>query len=256
VDGDGVVLEEDGTIDEIQIHSSCLMTGYLNNENATLDALTADGWIRSGDLGYFKEGKWYVADRTKDLIKVRGWQVSLAEIECALLKHPGITDAAVVGIRASYNSSERPEAFVVRKTGSTVNEKDIKSFLNDRLVKYKGVEKVKFVDIIPRDPTGKILRRVLQEAVQNVRPVSPVNEDAAMAYSIALRKLGEFRQNLGFGSRRRTRSLVNMSTVTVSSSSMPIAIETVPKDTEKKKRSGGLWLEEAVPDKIKRRCTG
>jgi acyl-CoA synthetase (AMP-forming)/AMP-acid ligase II len=141
------------------------MRGYLNNETATLAAFTADDWIRSGDVGYNKKGRWYVVDRTKDLIKVRGWQVSPAEIECALLEHSDIIDAAVIGINALDDTGESPQAFVARKAQSKVNEKDIKSFLGRRLAKYKGVSKVEFVDAIPRNPTGKILRRVLRDTV-------------------------------------------------------------------------------------------
>jgi long-subunit acyl-CoA synthetase (AMP-forming) len=69
---DGKILEEDEVLGEIHIRSPNLMKGYLNNEKATSEAFTADGWIRSGDVGYVKEGRWYVVDRAKDLIKVRG----------------------------------------------------------------------------------------------------------------------------------------------------------------------------------------
>lgn len=168
------------------------MKGYLNNPTATAEAFTEDGWVRSGDVGFIKEGKWYVIDRTKDLIKVRGWQVSPAEIEASLLEHPEILDAAVIGMAARDGTGEVPQAFVVRKEDSTVEEKDIKEFLGIRLARYKGVEEVQFVDRIPRNPTGKILRRILRDS-RRAQPLTP-DQVVASAYSHAIIDLEKTQQ--------------------------------------------------------------
>jgi len=159
------------------------MKGYLHNASATSETFTPDGWVRSGDIGYIQNSNYYIIDRTKDMIKVRGWQVSPAEIECALLEHPDIIDAGVIGIPASNDSGtgEVPHAFVVKKpnAGTSLDEKEVKAFLEERLARYKRVDKVSFVDIIPRNPTGKILRRVLREVlyVQEEKPTVHKDED-------------------------------------------------------------------------------
>jgi long-subunit acyl-CoA synthetase (AMP-forming) len=163
------------------------MKGYLNNPTGTSEAFSGDGWVRSGDVGYVKQGKWYVIDRTKDLIKVRGWQVSPAEIEAVLVGHPGIADAAVIGIAAADGTGEVPQGFIVRAEGSKVDEEGVKSFLRERLARYKEVDQVVFVDRIPRNPTGKILRRVLRAAREP--PVLTPDQEAAAEYSQALRNL-------------------------------------------------------------------
>lgn len=139
------------------------MRGYLNNPTATAETFTSDGWIRTGDVGYVKNENWYIVDRTKDLIKVRGWQVSPAEIEAALLEHPDIIDAGVIGIPAEDGCGQYAAAFIKKKEGSGLDLKGVRTFLSTILARYKNVEKVEFVDSIPRNPTGKILRRVLRD---------------------------------------------------------------------------------------------
>ena len=185
-------MTKDGATGEIQIRATHQMKGYLNNALATAEAFTTDGWLRSGDIGYFKDGNWYVVDRTKDLIKVRGWQVSPAEIEAALLVHEDVVDAAVIGIPAFDGTGEVPMAFIVRKGDSSLDDSDIKDFLGSRLARYKRVEEVKFVDHIPRNPTGKILRRVLRDG-RELRPISP-SQVIASAYSNAIRDLSDYQK--------------------------------------------------------------
>ena len=192
VDRDGQIVTKDCVNGEIHIHSPHPMKGYLNNPTATAEAITEDGWVRSGDVGFVKEGKWYVIDRTKDLIKVRGWQVSPAEIEASLLEHPEILDAAVIGMAARDGCGEVPQAFVVRKEDSNVEETDIKTFLGVRLARYKGVEEVQFVDKIPRNPTGKILRRVLRDS-RRAEPLT-TEQVVASAYSHAIIDLEKSQQ--------------------------------------------------------------
>jgi hypothetical protein len=171
------------------------MKGYLNNDSATAEAFTEDGWVRSGDVGFVKGGNFYVIDRTKDLIKVRGWQVSPAEIEASLLEHPDILDAGVIGVAAKDGTGEVPEAFIVRKEGSGLEEKDVKDFLSVRLARYKGVDDVQFVEKIPRNPTGKILRRVLRDSRKATRSLTS-DQIVASAYSTAIKDLDQYQRQL------------------------------------------------------------
>lgn len=227
------------------------MKGYLNNEKATSEAFTADGWIRSGDVGYVKEGMWYVVDRTKDLIKVRGWQVSPAEIECALLECPNVIDAAVIGIKASDDSGETPYAFIVRKPESKLDEKEIKDFLRHRLARYKGVSQVEFVDAIPRNPTGKILRRALRDSLYKEIPTTP--PDAALAYSNAIRKLDESREKRGYGGNSRTHSISSTSTISTAGPITPPPVEEAPVNQLSTKRKYENNSEEPQLSKGRRR---
>lgn len=229
------------------------MKGYLNNEKATAEAFTADGWIRSGDVGYIKDGRWYVVDRTKDLIKVRGWQVSPAEIECALLEHPNIVDAAVIGVKALNDSDETPQAFVVRKAQGELDEKDVKDFLGHRLARYKGVSKVEFVDVIPRNPTGKILRRLLRDAVYKETPTTPPDAEVALAYSKAIRKLDESREKRGCGVCSRTHSFSSTSTISTAGPITPPAVEEAPLNQKGQKRRHENSAEEPRLSKSKRK---
>lgn len=157
----------EGVTGDIEIQCSTQMRGYLDNEDATKEAITTDGWIRTGDIGYVKNGNWYVIDRSKDLIKVRGWQCSPAEIENALLEHPDIVDAGVIGIPTSDSCGEVPKAYIVA-SNTHLDKAAVQQFLGDRLARYKNVEEVEFVDRIPRNPTGKILRRLLRDSREKV----------------------------------------------------------------------------------------
>ncbi|OBT80823.1 hypothetical protein VF21_00226 [Pseudogymnoascus sp. 05NY08] len=162
VDDAGNDCLEDGQVGEIYIKPLFPMLGYLNNPTATTEAFAPGGWTRSGDVGYVKDSKWYVPDRKKDVIKVKGWQVSPTELESVLLLHEDIIDAGVIGIQAANTYDGVPRGFVVRRPGSIVTEDDVKIWMKERLVRYKQLDRVIFVTDIPRNPTGKILRRLLQ----------------------------------------------------------------------------------------------
>ena len=140
-----------------------VMNGYLNNPSATALVLDSDGWFHTGDIATVRDDKIYIVDRKKDLIKVRGWQVSPAELESVLLKHEAIKDAAVVGVlEDTATGSEVPEAHVVLKQDVALTEKAVRDFLLQRLARYKvGDCKIQFRSEIPRNPSGKILRRLL-----------------------------------------------------------------------------------------------
>lgn len=178
VDDAGKDRLEDGQVGEIYIKSHFSMLGYLNNPIATAEAFAPGGWIRSGDVGYVKDFKWYVPDRKKDVIKVKGWQVSPTELEGVLLLHEDIIDAGVIGTQTANTFDGIPRGFVVRRPGSTVTENDVKIWMRERLVRYKQVDRVIFVTEIPRNPTGKILRRLLKEG-QYTEEVAAAGEQVA-----------------------------------------------------------------------------
>jgi acyl-CoA synthetase (AMP-forming)/AMP-acid ligase II len=137
------------------------MKGYLNDPAATAATIDADDWLRTGDLGFADEEGWiFIADRVKELIKYKGYQVAPAELEAVLLAHPAVADAAVIP-SPDEAAGEVPKAFVVRKGEATAEE--LMAFVAARVAPYKKVRRLEFVDQIPKSPSGKILRRVLVE---------------------------------------------------------------------------------------------
>jgi len=105
------------------------MKGYIGNEEATKNMLDADGWLRTGDIGYFdEEGFFFITDRVKELIKYKGLQVSPSELELLLLTHPDVMDAAVSSIPDEM-AGELPRGYVVRKPGSKVTEDELIKFI-------------------------------------------------------------------------------------------------------------------------------
>ena len=147
---------------ELWIKGPQVMLGYLNNEKATTDMITSDGWLKTGDIAIIDvDGYMFVVDRLKELIKYKGFQVAPAELEATLVSHEKITDAAVIG-QPDPEAGELPIAFVVA-ADPELNEDDIKVFISERLANYKQLHKVSFVETIPKSASGKILRRVLRD---------------------------------------------------------------------------------------------
>ncbi|KAF1331674.1 4-coumarate-coa ligase, partial [Globisporangium splendens] len=143
-----------------------VMIGYLNNPEANNGVFTEDRFLCTGDIGYIDEdGCVFVVDRVKELIKYKGHQVAPAELEDILNHHPGISDACCVRGRDA-DGEELPKAYVVRKD-SGVTEDDVMEFVASRVAPFKKVRQVEFIDAIPKSPTGKILRRQLQEVENN-----------------------------------------------------------------------------------------
>lgn len=143
------------------------MMGYYNNPQATKDSFTPNGWLKTGDLGYYDEDEYiYIVDRLKELIKYKGFQVAPAELEGVLINHPDVVDVGVVGL-PDHKVGERPLAFVVKKTGSQVSEEEIKKYVAGLLSHQKRLSGgVIFVNAIPKNPSGKILRRDLRELLK------------------------------------------------------------------------------------------
>ncbi|XP_053671483.1 uncharacterized protein LOC128721693 [Anopheles nili] len=151
-----------GQTGEICVKGPLIMKGYLGNERATREMISRDGWLRTGDTGYFDEdANFYIVDRLKDLIKYKGFQVPPAELEAVLLEHPAIKDCAVVG-RPDQAAGQLPAAFVVLQPGASLTESEVQQYVAERLSKQKHLRGgVRFLHEIPKTPSGKILRREL-----------------------------------------------------------------------------------------------
>jgi acyl-CoA synthetase (AMP-forming)/AMP-acid ligase II len=146
---------------EICARGPQIMKGYLNNPAATAATLETDGWLHTGDIGYFDEdGYLYIVDRLKELIKYKGMQVAPAELEALLLTHPAIADAAVVAA-SDEEAGEVPKAFVVRKPEVEVTAEEIMAYVAARVAPHKKIRRLEFIDQIPKSASGKILRRLL-----------------------------------------------------------------------------------------------
>ncbi|XP_015933791.1 4-coumarate--CoA ligase CCL1-like isoform X1 [Arachis duranensis] len=147
---------------EICIRGNQIMKGYLNDPKATEDTIDKEGWLHTGDIGYMDDNdELFIVDRLKELIKYKGFQVAPAELEAMLISHPNISDAAVIAMKDEA-AGEVPVAFVVRSNASKISEDEIKLYISKQVVFYKRINKVFFVDSIPKAPSGKILRKHLR----------------------------------------------------------------------------------------------
>ena len=160
-----------GQTGELWIKGPNVFQGYLNNPEGTANALTPDGYFKTGDVGHQDEkGNFWITDRVKELIKYKGFQVPPAELEGILLSHPDIDDVAVIGVYNADQATEVPRAFVVPKKGAEggkQNGQNIVEWLSKKVANHKKLRGgVVFVDEIPKSASGKILRRVLKERVK------------------------------------------------------------------------------------------
>ncbi|MEU0136381.1 4-coumarate--CoA ligase family protein [Streptomyces sp. NPDC006296] len=153
-----------GTAGEILIRGPQVMKGYLGRPDATTALIDPDGWLHTGDVGRVDADGWlYVVDRVKELIKYKGYQVAPADLEALLLTHPGIADAAVIGVHDA-DGNEIPKAYVVRGPGAEdLTEEDVLTHVAERVSPYKKVRRAEFIDAVPRAVSGKILRRELRD---------------------------------------------------------------------------------------------
>lgn len=152
-----------GEAGEILIRGPQIMKGYLGRPDATAALIDPDGWLHTGDVGHVDADGWlFVVDRVKELIKYKGFQVAPAELEALLLTHPGIADAAVIGVHDD-DGNEVPHAHVVRRpTATGLSEGEVMMYVAERVAPYKRVRRVTFIDGVPRAASGKILRRELR----------------------------------------------------------------------------------------------
>ncbi|KEF60905.1 uncharacterized protein A1O9_02469 [Exophiala aquamarina CBS 119918] len=168
VNDKGEDLTTDAEPGELWLRGPQIMRGYWRNEQATQDSLTADGWFKTGDVAVTRQGKWWIVDRKKELIKVNGLQVAPAELEAVLLEHKDVADAAVVGI--NLHNEEFPRAYVVlqehAKGKTTVL--DVQDFVAQRVAKHKRLTGgIKFIDEVPKLASGKIVRKLIKEWARN-----------------------------------------------------------------------------------------
>jgi long-chain acyl-CoA synthetase len=150
-----------GDAGEIWVKGPNVFRGYLHEPEATAKVLTADGWLRTGDIAVTDdEGYLYLVDRAKDLIIVSGFNVYPAEVEEVLMEHPAVREVGVVGVPHPH-TGEAVKAFVVLEAGATAHEDTLVSWCLDHLARYKCPSKILFVDELPRNVSGKLLRRSL-----------------------------------------------------------------------------------------------
>ncbi|XP_014239824.1 4-coumarate--CoA ligase-like [Cimex lectularius] len=151
---------------EICVKGPQVMKGYLNRQKETDEVLDKDGWLHTGDVGYYdEEGFVYITDRLKELIKVKGFQVPPAELESVLRSHPDVEDAGVIGVPHD-KYGETPVGFVQLKAGGKADSNVLKRFLKQKLASFKQIHNFVFVDAIPKSASGKILRRELRSHYQ------------------------------------------------------------------------------------------
>jgi len=137
------------------------VAGYFSNEEATSSTIDPDGWLKTGDLCYIDDdGFVFVVDRLKELIKYKGYQVPPAELEALLLSHSEVLDAAVIPF-PDKDVGQYPMAYVVRKAGSDLSGTGIMDFVARQVAPYKRIRRVEFITAIPKNPSGKILRKDL-----------------------------------------------------------------------------------------------
>ena len=148
-----------GEVGEIAIRGHNIMKGYLNKPDATAEAVSADGWFRTGDIGRVDaDGYYYIVDRKKDLIIRGGYNIYPREIEEVLYEHPEVAEAAVVGM-PHPELGEEVGAAVALKPGATVTPDELRSYVKSQVAAYKYPRRVWIVDALPKGPTGKILKK-------------------------------------------------------------------------------------------------
>lgn len=152
-----------GVVGEVWTRSDQNMLGYWDNPEATAATLTSDGWLKTGDAGYVDaDGFLYLHDRLKDMIVSGGENVYPAEVENVLMTHPEVADAAVIGV-PDPRWGEAVKAVVVVTRGARLDDSGLIAYARDRLAGFKLPKSVDFVDALPRNPSGKILKRALRE---------------------------------------------------------------------------------------------
>ncbi|MCU1418009.1 MAG: 4-coumarate--CoA ligase family protein [Schumannella sp.] len=158
----GAEITESDQPGEIWVRGPNIMLGYLGRDDATRETIDADGFLHTGDIATVgAQGEFYIVDRLKELIKYKGYQVAPAELEALLLTHPDITDAAVVGAQDD-EGQEIPKAYVVRREGSDLDEQGVMNHVAEHVAPHKKVRAVKFIEVVPKSASGKILRKDLK----------------------------------------------------------------------------------------------
>ena len=160
---------EDREPGELWVRGPQVMKGYLNNPEATTATVDEDGWLHTGDIAIRdRDGYYTIVDQLKELIKYKSYQVAPAELEAHLLKHPQVSDAAVIGV-PDEEVGEAPKAFVVPMPGAQLTAEEVMTYIAGIVAPYKKVRHVEFIDAIPKAPSGKILRKDLRARCRTIR---------------------------------------------------------------------------------------
>ncbi len=158
--GDGGEEVAEGEVGELWVRGVQVMVGYWNRPEETAAALDDDGWFRTGDAGYTKDGYLYLHDRVKDMIVSGGENVYPAEVENAVMGCPGVNDVAVIGV-PDEKWGEAVKAIVVADDDG-VSAEDVIAWARERIAGYKVPKSVDFTDELPRNPSGKLLKKDLR----------------------------------------------------------------------------------------------
>ncbi len=159
-------------VGEVWLRAPNVTPGYFNRPEETAAALTADGWLRTGDGGYVDEdGYLFLTDRLKDMIVSGGENVYPIEVEEVLAQHPDVLDVTVIGV-PDERWVEAVKALVIRRPGSAPTEDELIAFARERLAGYKLPRSIEFVDELPRTPSGKVLKRELRERYRTASSVT------------------------------------------------------------------------------------
>jgi len=159
LDGQDALIGDPG---EIWVKGPNVFQGYWNDAQATSNCIDDDGWLRTGDIALVDEdGYLYLVDRAKDLVIVSGFNVFPAEVEEVILSMDGVLECAVVGVSHPH-TGEAVKAFVVAEAGSSHEEDAVIEYCAHHLARYKCPQKVNFVDELPVNVSGKVLRRALR----------------------------------------------------------------------------------------------
>ena len=149
-------------IGEVVIRTPRVMKGYAGQESATAALLDADGWLHTRDMGYLDEdGYVYLVGRKDDIIIRGGENIAPAEIEAVLHAHPSVDEAAVIGV-PDVDWGQKIAAFVALRPGKTASSDELSEFCRQRLASFKKPEVIRFVDALPKNPLGKILKKELK----------------------------------------------------------------------------------------------
>jgi len=154
---------ETSEIGEVCVRGANVMVGYYKQPEATAEAFTADGWLKTGDLGFLdSDGYLTLVDRKKDLIIAKGLNIYPQEVETALITHPAVAEVAVVGIR-DESGDESVRAFVVLEPDASVKPRELIAYARPSLASYKVPKDVVIVDELPKNALGKVLKKDLRE---------------------------------------------------------------------------------------------
>ncbi len=163
IDGAGLVGEEGSSAGEVLLRGPNVMLGYLDDPEATAKTIDADGWLHTGDVGRVDEaGNLKITDRLKDMYICGGFNVYPAEIEQVLARLDGVAEAAVIGV-PDERLGEVGKAFIVTLPDTTLDEESVIAYTREHLANFKTPRSVEFLDVLPRNPGGKVVKPLLRE---------------------------------------------------------------------------------------------